>query len=119
MRHLFAVGLFLGLVSQLALAEPGTLTVDLTHPGPKSSPMLYGLMTEEINHCYDGGLYAELIQNRVFLDNAKEPSHWSIVQVNGAVATMELDRGNPLNAQLTTSLRLEVSSASVDSPAGV
>ena len=28
------------------------------------SPRLYGLMTEEINHCYDGGLYAELIRNR-------------------------------------------------------
>ena len=27
-------------------------------------------MTEEINHSYDGGLYAELIQNRAFLDDA-------------------------------------------------
>jgi len=24
------------------------------------------LMTEEINHSYDGGLYAELIRNRIF-----------------------------------------------------
>ena len=43
------------------------------------SPMLYGLMTEEINHCYDGGLYAELIQNRVFKDDPKAPVHWSVV----------------------------------------
>ena len=36
-------------------------------------PLFYGLMTEEINHSYDGGLYAELIQNRIFQD-AKDPS---------------------------------------------
>lgn len=30
------------------------------------SPMLYGLMTGEINHSYEGGLYAEFIQNRTF-----------------------------------------------------
>ena len=35
-------------------------------PVAKVSPMLYGLMTEEINYSYDGGLYAELIQNRTF-----------------------------------------------------
>ena len=26
------------------------------------SPILYGMMTEEINHAFDGGLYAELMQ---------------------------------------------------------
>ena len=36
-------------------------------------------MTEEINHSYDGGLYAELIQNRAFLDDAHTPVHWSVV----------------------------------------
>ena len=29
-------------------------------------------MTEEINHSYDGGLYAELIRNRAFLDDAEK-----------------------------------------------
>ena len=32
----------------------------------KVSPTLYGLMTENINYCYDGGLYAEQIRNRNF-----------------------------------------------------
>jgi len=32
----------------------------------KVSPFLYGLMTENINYCYDGGLYAEQIRNRNF-----------------------------------------------------
>ena len=50
----------------LLAAEPGKLTVRVDQPGAKISPMLYGLMTEEINFSYDGGLYAELIQNRIF-----------------------------------------------------
>ena len=39
--------------------------------------MLYGLMTEEINYSYDGGLYGELIRNRVFKDDPANPVHWS------------------------------------------
>lgn len=96
------------LVSNIVLtigspASP-TFTVDASHPVGKVSPALYGLMTEEINHSYDGGLYAELIQNRAFLDNATTPVHWSAV--NGA--TIALDPANPSNDQLTNSLRLTV-----------
>ena len=47
-------------------AEPGRLTVQVDQPGVKISPTLYGLMTEEINYTYDGGLYGELIRNRAF-----------------------------------------------------
>ena len=32
------------------------------------NPSLYGLSLEEVNHALDGGLYAELIQNRSFED---------------------------------------------------
>jgi len=35
--------------------------------------MLYGLMTEEINFAYEGGLYAELIRNRSFKADAVVP----------------------------------------------
>ncbi|SPE60857.1 exported hypothetical protein [Verrucomicrobia bacterium] len=35
------------------------------------SPTLYGLMTEEINFSYEGGLYGELIRNRTFKANAR------------------------------------------------
>ena len=52
-----------------------TFAIDASHPAGKVSPRLYGLMTEEINHGYDGGLYAELIQNRAFMDDTKSPVH--------------------------------------------
>ena len=47
-------------------APSGTITIHADKPGAAISPMLYGLMTEEINYSYQGGLYAELIQNRDF-----------------------------------------------------
>src|SRR4249919_2530250 len=67
------------------------IAIDATSPSGKVSPLFYGLMTEEINHAYDGGLYAELVQNRAFLDNPQSPAHWSVVQGGGAAATMSLD----------------------------
>ena len=74
---------------------PG-VTIDTASPSGKVSPLFYGLMTEEINHAYDGGLYAELVRNRAFLDDAAAPAHWSLVQADGAAATMALDPKEPL-----------------------
>src|ERR1700722_5431236 len=73
---------------------PATLSLDLSKPGPAVSPMLYGLMTEEINHSYDGGLYAELIQNRIFKDNSNTPTHWTVINTGGAAATIALDKSD-------------------------
>ncbi len=102
-----------------SLAASPTFTIDASHSAGTVSPLLYGLMTEEINHAYDGGLYAELIQNRAFLDNATSPAHWSIVNDNDSSAMMALDPSNPFDEQLTTSLRLTVTKADKGHPAGV
>jgi alpha-L-arabinofuranosidase len=96
-----------------------TLVVDVDKPIGKVSPIHYGLMTEEINHSYDGGLYAELVQNRAFLDNAETPVHWSAVQGPGATATIALEHAMPLNEVLTNSLRLESTNASATGRAGI
>ncbi len=101
------------------LAVGPTFTVDASRSAGQVSPTLYGLMTEEINHSYDGGLYAELIQNRAFLDNAATPVHWSVVNDNDAAATIALDRTSSFNDKLTTSLRLTVTKAAKNHPAGV
>jgi alpha-N-arabinofuranosidase len=85
-----------------------TLTLDLRKTGAAVSPTLYGLMTEEINHSYDGGLYAELIQNRIFKDDSNAPVHWSLVQDAWGGGSMELDQTQPINDALTTCLKLAV-----------
>lgn len=111
--------LLLSTLSAAAFAAEPTLTIDAGKAAAKSSPMLYGLMTEEISHSYDGGLYAELVQNRAFLDDAKSPVHWSVVQGGGSAATIALDPSQPLNASLPVSLKVDVTAASSGAPAGV
>ena len=87
-----------------------TLTLDLSHPGVSISPLLYGLMIEDISHSIDGGLYAELIQNRALNDDPKTPVHWSLVP--GSMGTLSLDKTQPVpNTALTNSLRLDVTQA--------
>jgi alpha-N-arabinofuranosidase len=116
-RTCLAVSLMLGATFPRAAAP--TITIDASTPAGKVSPLLYGLMTEEINHAYDGGLYAELIRNRAFLDDGAAPAHWSAVKGDGAAATLALDPGQPLNAAIPTSLRLDVTQASAGHQAGV
>lgn len=43
-----------------------TLYVDAGSKGHDINPNMYGIFFEEINHSGDGGLYAELLQNRGF-----------------------------------------------------
>ncbi|HEY4415640.1 MAG TPA: carbohydrate binding domain-containing protein, partial [Verrucomicrobiae bacterium] len=117
LKQMAAVGLLIFTLAA-ARADDPVLTIDAGAPVAKSSPILYGLMTEEINHCYDGGLYGELVQNRAFLDDVKKPVHWSVVPGGGA-ATIALDTTQPLNDQIPTSLRLYVSATSKAQPAGI
>jgi alpha-N-arabinofuranosidase len=105
-------------VASVDAANP-TLTIDTQIAIAPVSPALYGLMTEEINHSYDGGLYAELVRNRSFLDNPNAPVHWSAVQDEHSAATISLDPSRPLNTNLPVSLRVEVSKASKRHLAGV
>src|SRR5664279_1900119 len=71
--------------------NPVVLRINAGQATAHVSPKLYGLMTEEINFSYDGGLYGELVRNRSFKEDPKEPVHWSLVQEGGAAAAMVLD----------------------------
>jgi alpha-L-arabinofuranosidase len=122
MKRLGPITLVLPLLALTAASVPAqspTLTIQADQPGGKVSPLHYGLMTEEISHSYDGGLYAELVRNRAFLDDPQRPVSWSVVQREGSNAQVALDRDRPLNPNLPVSLRLEVASASPTTPAGV
>jgi len=116
-RWLLVAALILG--AALPRAAAPTIAIDASSPAGKVSPLLYGLMTEEINHAYDGGLYAELLQNRAFLDDAAAPIHWAPVRGDGAAASIALDPGQPLNAVIGTSLRVDVTRASTGHAGGV
>jgi alpha-L-arabinofuranosidase len=47
-----------------------------TSNGKKISPDLFGLFFEDINYAADGGLYAELVQNRSFEYGPAEQGNW-------------------------------------------
>ena len=53
-------------------ASTAVINIDTTQKGPQINPRMYGIFLENVNHAVDGGLYAELIQNRGFED-AKPP----------------------------------------------
>jgi alpha-N-arabinofuranosidase len=93
---------------------PASIRVDASQPGARIPLQFFGLMTEEINHSYDGGLYAELIQNRTFQDPQPRerqreddralPVHWSLV----GSAKARLDESHPVNPALPLSLRVDL-----------
>src|SRR5947209_11459010 len=101
-----------------------SLNIDIRKPLHKVSPMLYGLMTEEINYSYDGGLYAEMVRNRVFRDqtftNEKhDPAHWVLALKGDSQASMAVQKATGPSTALTDSLKLSVEKADAASPAGV
>ncbi len=100
--------------------SPVTLTVQADRPGATLDPMFYGLMTEEINFSYDGGLYAELIRNRSLKDNPDAPDHWSVVKDAGVEATIAVDTSSPVpNTALTSSLKLTTTAIASGQRVGV
>ena len=79
------------------------------------STRLDGLMTEEINFSYEGGLYGELIRNRTFKASGQSPIGGNAVG-EGKIA---LDASQPLNDVLNVSLKLDASKAAENSPVGI
>ncbi|HEU6449766.1 MAG TPA: alpha-L-arabinofuranosidase C-terminal domain-containing protein [Verrucomicrobiae bacterium] len=91
-----------------------TLQIDAGKVTGKASPTLYGLMTEEINYSYEGGLYGELIRNRSFKADPAKAIYWDAIR-----SAISLDKSQPLNSALDVSLKVDVSKASKNSPAGI
>ncbi len=140
-RRAVAVGLLAGLwtASWVAAEQSGSsarpvITVDATAQTREVCPQMYGVFFEEISHAGDGGLYAELVQNRDMeastipdgwrVDpngNVTTPKGWrtrkwfktdlpgwSLVKEGDAEGAIQLDADAPLNDRNPHSLRLSV-----------
>src|SRR5680860_1439217 len=55
----------------------GNIDAQPAKGGKQISPDLFGLFFEDINYSADGGLYAELVQNRSFEYNPTERREWN------------------------------------------
>lgn len=110
-RLTFVVLWFLLGGSRILAQNTATLTIDLQHPKGKVSPTLYGLMTEEINYSYEGGLYAQLIRTPEFVPGWDEPAHWFLMPHGDAQLSMQLDKSVYRLADRKISLRVDIKQA--------
>jgi alpha-N-arabinofuranosidase len=102
------------------VAQKPSLAIQVNKPTVKISPTFYGLMTEEINFSYDGGLYGELVRDRVPGRGWGSLTHWPMV-ARGAnsAAVVSLDEKTGPSAAITHSMKVTVTAANEKSPAGV
>lgn len=88
-----------------------TISVVAQSKGKQISNNLMGIFFEDLNYAADGGLYAELIQNRSFeysptdvdfITNPKNNWHfftaWSIVREPSSIGTLSLESSQPIHA---------------------
>ncbi|KAH8703439.1 glycoside hydrolase family 51 protein [Talaromyces proteolyticus] len=115
-------GLLANILSVFQVTHALTLNVSTTG-GNASSPILYGLLFEDVYHSGDGGLYAELVQNRAFqgttinLDSNNHVEgpfqnldYW---HSSGPEVTLTLDNQQPsLSDALPYHMRVDVASGS-------
>jgi alpha-N-arabinofuranosidase len=108
-----------GLMPLGLLGQSPSLTIQVDHPTGTVSPTFYGLMTEEINYSYDGGLYPELVRDRV-LNRAWDALRlWPMVARGDSIVNVSADESDGPSVALSRSLRVTVAKASAASQAGV
>ena len=90
-------------IFQAALAYANTVDIQVSNDEVQICPDLYGIFFEDINYAADGGLYAEMVQNRSFqyspLDNTGWDAFtgWKIEYRNGSRGSYVLSNANALH----------------------
>ncbi|AFL90596.1 alpha-L-arabinofuranosidase [Terriglobus roseus DSM 18391] len=103
----------------LPAQQSAVLTVQADKPLHAVSPMLYGLMTEEINYSYDGGLYAEMVRNRTFEKNWMGIQYWMLDNAGDSHASLKWDDSTGPSEAVGSSVAVTVDAADAAHPAGL
>ncbi|MGA2496300.1 MAG: hypothetical protein ABSH20_01080 [Tepidisphaeraceae bacterium] len=82
---------FAGLVLAQDADPTAAIRVNLREEKAPVPATLYGIFMEEISHAFDGGIYAELIQNRSFEEGVLPPG-MRLVKNNDGSSRMELEK---------------------------
>ena len=72
------------------------LTIDMKRQKPISDKLI-GIFFEDISYAADGGLYAELVQNRDFEYNSKDRREWTATTAWHASRPIEIATDQPLH----------------------
>lgn len=119
-KRYFALAALLAILPCPSLiAQAPSLSIQVDRPTAKVSPMLYGLMTEEINFSYDGGLYGELVRDRAIGQGWRALTHWTMVTRGNSVVDIAADETTGPSEALPRSLKVSVTAATPTAPAGV
>jgi hypothetical protein len=113
-------------VAQAAHAPiAASITGDAGGRGTPISRRLFGIFFEDINHAADGGLYAELVQNRSFeFSSVDNPTYsgltaWSLEARGGAAGNIAVAGDAPLNDKNLNYLRLTIASPGTGEGSGL
>ena len=104
---IFAVCVVIFISFASVFAQQAKITIHTDKTGSRISPLLYGIFLEEINRAGDGGIYAEMVQNRSFEDSNK-PDAWMPELTDNVNATIWLDKSKPLNDKNPTCLKFQI-----------
>ncbi|MCR5315992.1 MAG: alpha-N-arabinofuranosidase [Bacteroidaceae bacterium] len=104
MKNYFSLMVATLLSANAMTLQAQQLTLRLDKAETEVSPMLYGLMTEEINYAYEGGLYTQLIANPSFADMFNPRGG----QRGGRNANQPRSTVRPDRWQLTDSIKVRV-----------
>src|ERR1700686_3856675 len=119
-KRFFLPSLFAPLaISTGVMAQSPSLSIQVDHPTAKVNPMFYGLMTEEINFSYDGGLYAELIRDRAIGPGRRPLFPRTQVAGGGSAVHVALDDQAGPSTALARRIKVTVTPASEAAPAGL
>ena len=77
--------------------QPVTATLSITNQEKAISDKLIGIFFEDISYAADGGLYAELIQNRDFEYSSKDRREWNATTAWHSARPIEIATENPLS----------------------
>ncbi|MFI7319859.1 alpha-L-arabinofuranosidase C-terminal domain-containing protein [Streptomyces venezuelae] len=93
-----------------------TIDVDTARTGAKIDDSMYGVFYEDINRAADGGLYAELVQNRSFEYSTDDNSSYTpLTSWDVAGTARVLNDGGRLNARNRNYLSMEAGSSVTNS----
>ncbi len=90
-------------IGQRSAADPAVVSIDLNASKP-ISPLLMGVFFEDLSYAADGGLYAELVENRSFDYAAADGpgdwqplSFWQLEQRGGGEGELISDSADPVH----------------------
>ncbi len=110
--------LVLSIAVHFSLFSQAKLEFSAANPGKAISTQLVGAFFEDINYGADGGLYAELVQNRSFEYHPVKGycthealDYWTLIRDVAANASFTVENQKPLNDNNTNYLKVDIKEA--------